>query len=283
MHAAVAGDELPASSDNDRRVLLTFPKQPHFFEQIRSCPESEVSYKRTDLTVFNTNTSSTSSARLRLSKWKRFWRDTKDELKTVLWRKWTSRFVALVLPAVFIFVILLLTVFICLPAVLFHSNDVCRPDGSFYYGLGTYKPWHKTIFFQIDVGFGHFSFADAKLIDFWWDLLVGRGGQLVMGFIGYKVFTKSLIRHMEVYVVPTETFEAITIQDQSINGLLKLLKGLTANRGSRSMILMIWYVVGAAYVVVFPSFISAMSGYAANVEAYIEVDSGPLGKYLSYL
>ena len=68
-----------------------------------------------------------------------------------------------------------------------------------------------------------------------------------------------------------------------MSGLLKLLKGLAVNRRYRSMILIVWFVVGAAYVIVFPSFISAMSGYAANVEAYIEVDSGPLGKYLPYL
>ena len=209
MNAAVAADELTGPSDNDRRTLLTFRKQPHVFEQIRSCLVSEVSYQRTVVAALDVKTSSTISARLRLSGWKPFWQATKVELKTVQWRKWISRFVALVLPAMFIFIILLLTIFICLPGALFYSNDVCRPDGSFYYGLGTYKPWHKTIFFQIDVGFGQFSFADAKLIDFWWDLLVGRGGQLVMGFIGYKVFTKSLIRHMEVHPVPTETFEAL--------------------------------------------------------------------------
>ena len=129
------------------------------------------------------------------------------------------------------------------------------------YGLGTYSPWNTKSLFQIDVGFGRFSFTNAKLIDFWWDLLVGRGGQLVMTYVAYKVCTKSLIRHMEVHAVPTETFEAIAIQDHTMTGLVKLVKGLAANRDARSIASMTWFIVGAAYVLLFPSFVSAMSGY----------------------
>ena len=171
MYAAVAADEISDPFDNDRRVLLPSRKQHHVFERIRSRPDSDYSYKGIELPSLTTKTSSTRTDRRKPLIWRRIWHDTRDELRTVQWRKWTWRFITLVLPVVLILTLLLLTIWVCVPKVLFNSDDVCQPDGSFYYGLGTYNPWHTESLFQIDVGFGRLAFTDAKLIDFWWDLV----------------------------------------------------------------------------------------------------------------
>ena len=264
MYAAVAAEEISEPFDNDRRVLLSPNKEPHVFERLRSNTGSDIAYTGIELPSLTRDTFSTTPEQHRRSIWTGFWQDTKYELKTFRWRKWTQRFLALALPPILIITLLLITIWICIPGRLFRSTDVSRPDGNFYYGLKSYVPWRTESLFQIDVGFGNLSFANAKLIDFWWDLvclcspaytlkadllqLVGRGGQLFMGYVSYKACTKALIFHMERHAVPIDTFEAITVQDHSMTGLVKLVKGVTANRDPRSLATMVWFIVGASYI-----------------------------------
>ena len=132
MYAAVAADEISDPFDNDRRVLLSPNKGPHVFERFRSRTDSDYSYKGIELPSLTTNTFSTISDTRNSSKRRRFWQDTKNELKTFQWRKWASRFIAVVLPVILIIVLLLLTIWICIPGALFRTDDVCRPDGNFY-------------------------------------------------------------------------------------------------------------------------------------------------------
>lgn len=46
--------------------------------------------------------------------------------------------------------------------------------------------------FQINIRTGHLSFATAKVIDVAFDLLVGRGGQLVLAWVSYRAYTDVL-------------------------------------------------------------------------------------------
>ena len=140
MYAAVAADELQDPFDSDRRVLLAGRKRSHIFEQLRTPSDSDYSYKGIELPSLTTKTFSTIPERQNLSKQRRFWQDTKDELRTFEWRKWCWRFLCLVLPPVTILALLLVTIWICIPGILFKSTDVCRPDGSFYYGKSRYVP-----------------------------------------------------------------------------------------------------------------------------------------------
>ena len=97
-----------------------------------------------------------------------------------------------------------------------------------------------------------------------------------MGFTAYKACTKALIHHLEDHAVSTDTFEAVTIQDHSFTGLLKLVRGVGTDRDPIAIIRLVWFLIAASYVLIFPSFVSAMSGYSANVEAYIEIESKSL-------
>lgn len=56
--------------------------------------------------------------------------------------------------------------------------------------------------FRLDLVFRKMSFDVAKFIDMLWNIFIGRGGQAVLGWISYRVFTDSLMRIMETTPVP---------------------------------------------------------------------------------
>lgn len=47
----------------------------------------------------------------------------------------------------------------------------CLPDGSFSLTPGVYDMWRPSGFFQITLGFGHFTFGMAKFIDITFDIV----------------------------------------------------------------------------------------------------------------
>jgi hypothetical protein len=51
------------------------------------------------------------------------------------------------------------------------SGSVCEPNDAFNIYPGRYNPFAVEDFFQITVGFGEFSFSEAKMIDVAWDLV----------------------------------------------------------------------------------------------------------------
>lgn len=57
---------------------------------------------------------------------------------------------------------------------LFGSISPCLPDGSFSLQPDLYNPWTTSGVFEITLGFGSLSFANAKLIDVIWDIVSGR-------------------------------------------------------------------------------------------------------------
>jgi hypothetical protein len=50
------------------------------------------------------------------------------------------------------------------------STKACRPDGNFLIG-SDYSPWDVSGLFQITMGFGAFTFSNAKLLDAVWDVV----------------------------------------------------------------------------------------------------------------
>jgi hypothetical protein len=50
-------------------------------------------------------------------------------------------------------------------------ETACQPDGSFSLYPDTFSIWSSTGFFQITLGGGHLTFAEAKLVDIVWDIV----------------------------------------------------------------------------------------------------------------
>ena len=84
----------------------------------------------------------------------------------------------------------------CLLAYEPYNYTPCVPGGDFSLFL-EYDRFAMRRAFQITLGFGYLTFAQVKLIDIVWDVVVGRGGQGVLAIISYRVFSKCLTRLVE--------------------------------------------------------------------------------------
>jgi hypothetical protein len=78
---------------------------------------------------------------------------------------------------------------------------------------------------------------------------------------------------MESSAISYGTFEAITLRPDSWVALWNLNRDFLYNKGVRARCTAIWLITSMLFIVAFPSFISAMSGYSANVEAFVRVEN----------
>jgi hypothetical protein len=78
---------------------------------------------------------------------------------------------------------------------------------------------------------------------------------------------------MEHAPVSYGTFEAITLQSGSLVALIKLGRDYLLNNGLRAKLAILWTIISSAFVLAFPTLTSAMSGYSANEEAFVNVDN----------
>lgn len=198
-------------------------------------------------------------------------------IRRVQWRRnWKTILLHLVLVGILIGLIYLMY-FVGKVSETFAANYSvgCLPNGDFdadtgYYELKSYNGFSTSGLFEITLGFGHFSFTTAKVLDLVFDIFCGRGIQFAMGFIAFNVFSKSLLRSMEQAPVSYRTFEALAFSGTSISTFLKLLSDFLTNRGLRARLAMAWIIIATVYVVAFSTLMSAMTGYSANSQPYVE-------------
>ncbi|KIW12230.1 hypothetical protein PV08_09506 [Exophiala spinifera] len=164
----------------------------------------------------------------------------------------------------------------------YRDADACQPDSGFSVGYGTYNIWALSGFFQITLGFGRLSFSAAKALTVSWDIILGRGGQALMVWISYIVYSKALVRSMESSPVTYGTFEAVTLQSGSLVSLLKLTRDFATNRTLQARFAMVWMIISGIFVLSFQTLISAMAGYTANIDAYVQLPSGSMEPYSSF-
>ncbi|KAJ0160288.1 hypothetical protein CTA2_8224 [Colletotrichum tanaceti] len=157
------------------------------------------------------------------------------------------------------------------------NTAACQPDGTFDVSKRSYSRWSGSGFFQITLGWGRFSFADAKAIDVAWDVVFGRGGQALLAWISWRAFADYTATSMQVKPATYDTFYAIFLQDQpGIYSTLRLARDFTRRRGLQSRVTMVVVILVAIFVLLFPTLGGAMSGYSANNDAYVKGYGGTL-------
>lgn len=144
-------------------------------------------------------------------------------------------------------------------------------------------PWTRTIneFWDpstalfITLGSGKYTFPEAKSIDVLWDLLIGRGGQVIAGLLGYATLRRSLLLCVQEKAVPIPLAHAVYFHNLGIGMLGPLFgnlalpmrrpefraKAVPAHR-------LLGWVYLCAYVLILPTIISAMTGYQTKAEMY---------------
>ena len=87
---------------------------------------------------------------------------------------------------------------------------------------------------------------------------------------------------MESSPVTYGTFEAITLQSGTLVSLLKLSRDFVTNRTLQARFSMVWMIISGIFVLSFQTLISAMAGYTANIDSYIQLPSGSMEPYSSF-
>jgi hypothetical protein len=113
------------------------------------------------------------------------------------------------------------------------SNGVtlyCSGGGSVQFFDGSVASakilWDSQLFLSITLGFGHFTFAQAKALDFAWDLLIGTGGQLGLMALVYPLFRRVFLSRMESRPLPGSVYTALVFDRISGTTVFALLGAL---------------------------------------------------------
>lgn len=157
-------------------------------------------------------------------------------------------------------------------------------------GETAYQPVNNTVsgiegLFVLDATYGGFPFSTVKIIDITWDVMVGRGAQLLAWWISYKVFSDAILRVIERHPTSYRVFFEICLHGPSFPALWTMLKDLFRTRSKRTWSLYFYMVWSIIYVITLPIMLSAMTGYTNTSIAWIDADDSneimPASRFVS--
>jgi hypothetical protein len=125
--------------------------------------------------------------------------------------------------------------------------------------------------FVLDWTFGKFSFSQVKTIDILWDLLVGRGVQLLAWWAAYTVFSDALLRAIERHPASFSIFQSIALEGPGLGSLWTLTRELWVAKSKRTRALFLYMFWSTAYVLFVPIVLGAMTGYDSTSIAWIDL------------
>jgi hypothetical protein len=155
----------------------------------------------------------------------------------------------------------------------------CYPNGLWKFAPGaSWEIMDSSYFFTPNLSFGAMTFTQVKVIDVAWDLVVGRGGQVGLAWVNYRVFNAWIVGYMERHGVGWKVFGVLAFETTTVQALGVLGKeALAAARGqgigwvkwSIRWLAVVSMFLSTLYVLSFPTLVAAMTGYIAKSEAYV--------------
>ncbi|KAH7074876.1 hypothetical protein BKA63DRAFT_553768 [Paraphoma chrysanthemicola] len=150
----------------------------------------------------------------------------------------------------------------------------CQPNGFPDLYPERYRYRAGSGFFQITLGWGRLSFTQAKVIDVAWDIICARGGQALIAYISWHVFTNYVTTSMEIGPIAFSTYRTVFLRNESlVYAIYRLFRNFARRRQLHSRIAMAFMVITMIFILIFPSFSSAMTGYSASVKSYVRDNS----------
>ncbi|KAL8945805.1 MAG: hypothetical protein Q9222_007704 [Ikaeria aurantiellina] len=129
--------------------------------------------------------------------------------------------------------------------------------------------------FQINLrGAAQLTFAEAKLVDLVFDLVVGQGGRLLLGAVSYIVFMDALLRSMEITPVSWKLYASLVFSSNSLIATWHSTKAVFSTKGWRAKTYMIWCALAMVYVLAFPTLIESATGYVSPSSAGFNTNNG---------
>ena len=124
---------------------------------------------------------------------------------------------------------------------------------------------------NIDMAFGNLSFGLAKFIDLVWDVGVSRGGQALLGWTTYRVYTAALVRIMETHHVSYDFFATFSLSWARIWALGPLIRTFFTTLGFWRKALLFWVALSIIWVALWPTITNAMTGYVSASDTLVKV------------
>jgi len=149
--------------------------------------------------------------------------------------------------------------------------------------------WDKNLFLSVTMGFHGLTFTQAKAIDICFDLVVGRGSQVLLALATYPLLRRAVLRSMELrefslaLVLPffMERLSAFTLWSMCANMRVTRKKKPELESGepiARSRIRIDWRMVlillVGSYILAMPTLLSAMTSYQARGQPFFPVNNG---------
>lgn len=171
------------------------------------------------------------------------------------------------------------------------NDTLCLPNGEFDSSAAlksnpeVLSPLDIKFLFTISVAAGNLSFSAVKAIDVVWDVVVGRGLQVLLGMLAYHVFGKALLQTMETDSVSHTYFAALSYWPSQLPSMFTALaefRRKKAKRGWKGVLRIIGISLCILYIASFPTLMSAMTGYNTNYIGYVRGYNGSLEKWSNF-
>ncbi|KAF7195874.1 hypothetical protein HII31_02754 [Pseudocercospora fuligena] len=126
---------------------------------------------------------------------------------------------------------------------------------------------------------GGLSFTGAKFLDIFWDLIIGRGGQLLLLYISYHAFSQVLTNMLPTNQLTCDTYAAVAFDNGTLKGASTLARDFWRRRYPRTRYTIGVYVVmifSGLFIFAWPTLLSAMTSYGAVMNAEVTVNGETL-------
>lgn len=162
---------------------------------------------------------------------------------------------------------------------LFYCDSSGRIRYQYTNTLDTVSPyWDNRLFLSVTMGFHGLTFVQAKAIDICFDLVVGRGSQVLLTLATYPILRRSIMRSMEVREFSLALLLPVFMERLSIWSLWAMLANMRVRRRQpktddqaeeikfkKAKIRIDWRVIlvflVGCYVLALPTFTSVMTSY----------------------
>ncbi|KAF1850871.1 uncharacterized protein K460DRAFT_400909 [Cucurbitaria berberidis CBS 394.84] len=125
--------------------------------------------------------------------------------------------------------------------------------------------------FVLDKTFGSLTFSQVKMIDVVWDVLLGRGVQILAWWVGYVVFSDALLRAIERHPASFRIFQRIALEGPSWLSVWTLMQEVWVAKSRRTKALFLYMFLSTCYILSVPLLLSAMTGYDSTTIAWVSL------------
>ncbi|KAE9366501.1 hypothetical protein N431DRAFT_445229 [Stipitochalara longipes BDJ] len=172
--------------------------------------------------------------------------------------------------------------------ILLHELAIKYLDGSsspidndMFYLRPLWTSW--STLFEINLRTGNLSFTAAKLIDIAFDIVVGRGGQFLLAWMAYRVYTDVLMRIAEKGQIRYDLFAAVTLRPNYLRTLGTATASVVSARDSSTRLALVWTVLAMLYVLGYPTLVSAATSLVAATTSSIQLNDNGTASFDTYI